>query len=301
MNLTITSAVMLDHIFGAWDKMSSQWYENLDELNEEWRKICEFIHRNNSVLSLGILSDNIEKWLDRDDQTKYFSLEQREHFSLLRGLTITADHIASSGSNTPAKIPNLYDYNFAPSNAYSYQIQAGKKVGNLILTSPTGSGKTEAALLWAQINQKENGRLFYTLPTTASLNAMYIRLRNIFNDADRMLVGLLHSRVANSFYSMLEGSNNGIHRQHRAKALSSLAREMYFPIRVCTPHQILRFTLFGKGWEMMLSEFPQYKRRMEILTIYVFFYSLAFIMPQNRITQLRLFTRRVAFLLSIIG
>lgn len=35
-----------------------------------------------------------------------------------------------------------------------------------------------------------------------------------------------------------------------------VAREMYFPIRVCTPHQVLKFTLFGKGWEMMLSEFP---------------------------------------------
>ncbi|MGB8936253.1 MAG: CRISPR-associated helicase Cas3' [Candidatus Nitrosopolaris sp.] len=31
---------------------------------------------------------------------------------------------------------------------------------------------------------------------------------------------------------------------------------MYFPIRVCTPHQILRYTLQGKGWEAMLSEFP---------------------------------------------
>jgi CRISPR-associated endonuclease/helicase Cas3 len=31
---------------------------------------------------------------------------------------------------------------------------------------------------------------------------------------------------------------------------------MYFPIRVCTPHQILRYSLQGKGWEAMLSEFP---------------------------------------------
>jgi CRISPR-associated endonuclease/helicase Cas3 len=38
--------------------------------------------------------------------------------------------------------------------------------------------------------------------------------------------------------------------------LASLVREMYFPIRVCTPHQILRYTLQGKGWEGMLSEFP---------------------------------------------
>jgi CRISPR-associated endonuclease/helicase Cas3 len=31
---------------------------------------------------------------------------------------------------------------------------------------------------------------------------------------------------------------------------------MYFPVRVCTPHQILTYSLQGKGWESMLSEFP---------------------------------------------
>ena len=39
--------------------------------------------------------------------------------------------------------------------------------------------------------------------------------------------------------------------------VNSLTREMWFPIRVCdTPHQILRYSLQGKGWELMLSEFP---------------------------------------------
>ena len=28
------------------------------------------------------------------------------------------------------------------------------------------------------------------------------------------------------------------------------------PIKVCTPHQILRYMLRGKGWEFMLAEFP---------------------------------------------
>jgi CRISPR/Cas system-associated endonuclease/helicase Cas3 len=77
-----------------------------------------------------------------------------------------------------------------PKKPYTYQIKAGKKVCNLILQSPTGSGKTEAALLWAQRNQKRNGRLFYTLPTTASLNAMYLRLKKSFNDKDNTLIGL---------------------------------------------------------------------------------------------------------------
>lgn len=245
-----------NHIYEVWNKMSSQWYENLDELNEEWRQICEFIHRDSTPnLNLNTpLSNNMVNWLDRDNQTKHFSFKQIEYVSLLRGLTITADHIASSGSNALIKVPSLYDYNLTPSKPYQYQIKAGKKVGNLLLQSPTGSGKTEAALLWAQRNQKRNGRLFYTLPTTASLNAMYLRLKKSFDDIDSRLIGLLHSRIANSIYSMLEEDDSS--RQKMAWMLSSLAREMYFPIRVCTPHQVLKFTLFGKGWEMMLSEFP---------------------------------------------
>jgi CRISPR-associated endonuclease/helicase Cas3 len=31
---------------------------------------------------------------------------------------------------------------------------------------------------------------------------------------------------------------------------------MYHPVRVCTPQQLLRYTLHGKGWEQMLAEIP---------------------------------------------
>jgi CRISPR-associated endonuclease/helicase Cas3 len=41
-----------------------------------------------------------------------------------------------------------------------------------------------------------------------------------------------------------------------AKTISGLARELYHPIRVTTPHQILRVALHGKGWELGLAEFP---------------------------------------------
>jgi len=53
--------------------------------------------------------------------------------------------------------------------------------GDVILRAPTGSGKTCAAALWAIRNQAENGRFFYALPHTASINAMYNRLRQWFS------------------------------------------------------------------------------------------------------------------------
>ena len=53
-----------------------------------------------------------------------------------------------------------------------------------------------------------------------------------------------------------DNDSTSITNQATATTLGSLVREMYFPIRVCTPHQILRYSLQGKGWESMLSEFP---------------------------------------------
>ena len=51
-------------------------------------------------------------------------------------------------------------------------------------------------------------------------------------------------------------SDSPLIRQKDVRLASSLAKEIWYPIRVCTPHQILRYTLHGRGWEMMLSEFP---------------------------------------------
>lgn len=252
-----------DHMtYSGWQDMSNQWYDNTESFNEEWRKICEYIGRQDllllaSKLGLAKLSDGMTRWLDRSNQTKDFSYKQREYASLLRGLTMSADHIASASNYMPIDIPRLADYKLNPVKPYGFQIRASKKKGNLILRAPTGSGKTEAALLWAQLNQAKNGRLFYALPTTASINAMYFRIKRLFQDANNRLVGLLHSRTISSLYSMFEGDNsNAIANQKAARTIGSLVREMYFPIRICTPHQILRYSLQGKGWEGMLSEFP---------------------------------------------
>jgi CRISPR-associated endonuclease/helicase Cas3 len=201
-----------------------------------------------------------EVWLRRQYQRLRIDASQRRRASMLRGLLVTSDHLASAHTGRVPDVPRLADYEshirrceLGNNATRPFQEHCRRLDGDVILRAPTGSGKTCAAALWAIRNQVENGRFFYALPHTASINAMYNRLRQWFGwDTD--LVGVLHHRSAAFLFEILE-ADDPWERTQRAKALTDLAHEMYHPIRVCTPHQILRVALRGRGWEMGLAEF----------------------------------------------
>jgi len=239
-----------------WVEMEKEWNQNTSLFEKEWNQILSKVKSTTLSPQIGLDYLSLDKeWLNRNKQHK-IEYNDRLHAATLRGLLISCDHIASSG--TCVNLPNMIDFSKIDSTVpslFSFQRKTGEVKGNLILQAPTGSGKTLAALLWTYRNHKRNGRLFYSLPNTASINAMYRRLCNNYFGQDS--VGLLHSRAASSWYSIWENENNSpLIRQKDAKMAKSLVRELWYPIRVCTPHQILRYTLHGKGWELMLSEFP---------------------------------------------
>ena len=256
-----------------------QWEEMLQHLRENWQVFQDFltdldrkfnfnwktVEITDELLDLGIVSD----WLyrDNDGQKKHISKEKRWQASVLRGLLITSDHLASSIDREKKEhpeildIPVLFDFETAikqkelPDGKYllPYQTKAAETKGNTILKAPTGAGKTLAALLWASHNQSENGRFFYVLPFTASINAMARRFNDIFG---RNNVGVLHHKNADFLFRLMEKGEMSLKlKNQQAKHLKSLAKEMYHPIRISTPHQILRFALRGRGWETGLAEF----------------------------------------------
>lgn len=254
-----------------WQKMLTELRANWSELSDllaalkiELGFVLENITPDNSFFELGVEN----KWLKRKERMQeQIPSEQKWRASLLRGLLITSDHIASATDQLtgkhpiPLDIPRLVDYEetikakeLKSNPLLPFQQRASKARGNTILKAPTGSGKTLAALLWAKNNQAENGRFFYLLPYTASINAMSNRFREIFGE---QYVGVLHHRNADYLFRTMEKDEASVGLlDEQVRFLKSLTKEMYHPIRVCTPHQILRFTLRGRGWETCLSEFP---------------------------------------------
>lgn len=62
-----------------------------------------------------------------------------------------------------------------------FQKDSLKQKSDVIAIAPTGSGKTEASLLWAS-KKKGNEKIIYLLPTRVTSNAIYERLKQYFGD-----------------------------------------------------------------------------------------------------------------------
>lgn len=169
---------------------------------------------------------------------------------LLVGALKQCDHMASAGIqklNTlrPTDLVYIDKYSL-----YEHQKLSGEKVGNVILTAPTGTGKTEAAINWLrkQILSQRMGRVFYILPYTASINAMYERLSN---DIGKNKVGLLHNKVLQYLDSRLSDYS------YDCTAIKNIATDfktMITPFKVVTPFQMLKHLYGLKGFEKGILE-----------------------------------------------
>lgn len=193
---------------------------------------------------------------------------------LYRGLILTADHAASAHA---PNFPNLQlDREIAnrPIRNWtkrSHQIQAESiTLPHAIMIAPTGSGKTEAALLWAASQHaiRKVSRLFYVLPYQASMNAMADRLwHRYFQQGDSPLpithstnnqVIIQHSRARLKFYQMLmdnEDQTDARRATQNAKQLQNLAQLSYFPVQVFSPYQMLKAAYSLKGYETLLLDY----------------------------------------------
>lgn len=187
---------------------------------------------------------NLLDWYDENWR------EYKNELIFLKGLLNACDHLSSAGENSIRLLPFVaesIELKIPREKWRPIQKQANQIRGNLLLRAPTGYGKTEAALLWAdanvhQVKKGVSNRIFYVLPYKASINAMHDRLLRYFKSPE--LVGVLHS--SSTYY--LYASNL------EYKRLSSLYQKIFTPLKVTTPFQIMK-AFFGVGFfEMTLSE-----------------------------------------------
>ncbi|MGH3916450.1 MAG: CRISPR-associated helicase Cas3', partial [Pseudonocardiaceae bacterium] len=187
---------------------------------------------------------------------------------LLQGAVTLADHVSSAHGRLcndhplTAAYPERLRVRLREHHAElrPHQIRAATVDGHLLLRAPTGSGKTEAALLWAltqieDLRRRINGtpRLFYVLPYLASINAMANRLGTELDTTD---IGVAHSRAAS--YHLDRAVQDDCVPQGAAahKAVSRAAATRLFRelVRVGTPYQLLRGALAGPAHSGILID-----------------------------------------------
>lgn len=168
---------------------------------------------------------------------------------LLRGCLVQADHAAAGGVNIAAPLTSapLPAETFTAS-PYSHQARARAANADVLITAPTGSGKTEAALLWA--SSQPMRRLFYVLPYRTSLNAMQQRLERVFNP-----VGLWHGRALHAIYHRMQGEGRSAEEATAyAQAAQTETRLRGRAVTVLSPYLLLASLYQLRGYEATLVD-----------------------------------------------
>lgn len=177
---------------------------------------------------------NFEDVVEYCDSRKY-------GYSKWKGLLIAADHLASAMDNELYKIsdqlfikPNLGFYERTAELFPLSLITANDDRVHTLVTAPTGAGKTDFLL------KRCSGRVFYTLPFQASINAMYERIKKDLSNTDAQ-VHLLHAASA----LKMEG------KQIEEKILQ---RHIGASVKVLTPHQLAALVFGTKGYEALIVD-----------------------------------------------
>lgn len=164
-------------------------------------------------------------------------------YSAWKGILIAADHLASAlePGRTDAVATRLFIhpaldfYSGRGKELYPLSLlSTDDKRRHTLVTAPTGAGKTDFLI------RRCKGRIFYTLPFQASINAMFERIKDDLKDTDAD-IRLLHAA------SSLRVEQDGIEE-------TVLQRHIGASIKVLTPHQLASLVFATKGYEAQLVD-----------------------------------------------
>lgn len=195
---------------------------------------------NDKIGDLRRLSNNE---CESDNPNKFSNILKLQYeYSALRALLQFADHRASAreeGDYVPEIKSFCYKFPHTTMRPVQQLIADNWQKDLLLLRAPTGAGKTDASLLWAQfqIEHQRADRLVIAMPTRFTSNALSISVAESLSDT-----GLYHSSAwFNKYHQDVKDGNIEL---IKAKKEHELARLLETPVTVCTiDHLLMALTL----------------------------------------------------------
>lgn len=220
------------------DDNDRYWIDNHLKNWEEW-----FPYGKRIIESFGIHCKDIQKEEARN--ALLYALEycagEKTGWSRWRGLLKAADHFASAFNDKTSEqtlnlfeIPNLHFYNEKKRENDLFplsKLPVSDNRKHTLVVAPTGAGKTDFLL------KRTEGRVFYTLPFQASINAMWQRFRDTIPNKD---IRLLHAT-----------SKIVVGKDVNERILQPLVGSC---IKVLTPHQLAAIIFGTSGFETMMLD-----------------------------------------------
>ncbi len=213
---------LADHLEG-WEEWAPQALAVLAELGIPTRDISREEARESILFALAHCKAKGDGWSEK------------------RGLLMAADHFASALTDKAAEQladlfkPPILTYFNRKSDLYPLSLLAADQPQrHTLVVASTGAGKTDYLL------RRCRGRVFYTLPFQASINAMYKRI--------------LHEKVVPAVGSvrLLHATSQLV--ESRGKVEELLQPLVGASVKVLTPHQLAAVVFGTPGYEAVMLD-----------------------------------------------
>ncbi len=216
-----------DFHLGKWEQWSKDAWQILIDLNIPYKLITKNDARENLIFAVN-----------------YCTKKNKERgFSEWKGLMMAGDHFASAlidatedNSKNLFTKPNLSFYNRTHPLYPLSLISASSTKKHTIVFACTSAGKTD------YLFRRCKGRVFYTLPFQASINAMFKRVaKDLERDNNDLDIRVLHSTS-----KIIKGKN----KDEEVVLQSQIGAS----IKILTPHQLAALAFGMKGYEALLLD-----------------------------------------------